>query len=194
MQTQILNEFIKITPKIRINQGDILKDLSIVFQSGFDKDNPDEAIISVVSLPYAIVVSQECDLEHDYNNKTTNKVDQDKYLPNILVLPAYLANQFKEGTHRGEGVKGMAWNSSNLWKPITQNNNNRFHYINAYEDYQIPNLVIDFKHIYTVNRDFVYSGIDNLYLASICEIYRENISQRYSQYLSRIGLPERVTI
>lgn len=192
MQTQILNEFVKPNPKIRINQGDILKDLSIIFQSGVDKDNPDEAILSEVVLLYAVVVSQECDLEHDFNNKTAFKADQDKYLPNILVLPAYLANQFKEGVHRGEGIKGMVWNSG-LWKPITQNNNSRFHFINANETFQIPDLVIDFKHLYTVNRDFVYGHIENLYLASIGEIYRENISQRYSQYLSRIGLPEKPT-
>lgn len=189
MQTQILNEFVKASPKSRLNQGDILKDLSIIFQSGFDKKN-NEAILSEVILSYSVVISQECDLEHDYNNKTSSKENQDKFLPNILILPLYLANQFRDGTHRGEQIKGMKWNSS-LWGNIIQNNNSRFHFIKANEQFQVPDSIMDFKHLYTVNRDVVYENLNNVYLVSIGEIFRENISQRYTHYLSRIGLPER---
>lgn len=189
MQTQIVNEFTKTSPKVRLNQGDILKDLSIILQSGFDKET-NEAIMSEVFLSYSVVISQECDLEHDYNNQTTTKDNQDKFLPNILILPLYLANKFREGTHRGEQIKGMKWNSKELWKSIAQNNNARFHFIKLNEQFQIPESVIDFKHLYTINRDLIYDNLSNVYLASICEIYRENISHRYTYYLSRIGLPE----
>ena len=190
MQSQILNEYTKTNPKVKFNQGDILNNISVIIQTGFDIENQ-ESIFSEITFNYGVVINQECDLEHDFNNRAnTTASNQDKFLPNILILPAYLAYKFKEGTHRGNLLKGVPWNGD-LWKNILSNQNYRFHHISANEEYQIPDLIIDFKHVYAINTEVLYREIDERYFVSICEIYREFLSHRYSFYLSRIGLPDK---
>jgi hypothetical protein len=200
VESQIKKEFLKVSPKKRFNQGDILKDLDVVIidENGYSIK---EYNVVEIHLSYGIIVSQDCDLEHDFNNREINnplepplpnqKVEEkhDKYIPNILILPAYLAAYFKAGTHRGEDLIGETWNRDR-YKEIVQNQNIRFHYIKAYPDLQIPELIIDFKHLYTIDRNAIYAIKDKVYLASIGEMFRESLSQRYCHYLSRIGLPE----
>lgn len=188
MQSQIINEYTKTTPKLKFNQGDILKDISIIAHTD---NNENGAVITEIFLDYGVVINQDCDLEHDFNNRNNpQSLNQDKFLPNLLILPAYLANKFREGTHRGKHIKGMYWNNT-LWNPIIQNRDIRFHFIKSDEEFQVPDLVVDFKHLYTIDRDVAYSKINGLYLVTICEIYREHLSHRYSHYLSRIGLPDK---
>lgn len=184
MQSQVVNQYTKTKDKVRFNQGDILKDISFFILTGAELN------VSEINLEYAVIVSQDCDLEHDYNNRNNaDKKDEDKFLPNILLLPAYLDTKFRAGTHRGGDIKGMYWNSEK-WKTITQNNEARFHFINHDEKFQIPDLILDFKHLYTIDRDTLCSKMTSVYFASICELHRELLSQRYSNFLGRIGLPE----
>ena len=177
------------SPKDRLNQGDILKDVSVIVTTDYDFATS-QAFFIRVNLKYAIIINQECDLEHDFNAHKEVGKNQDKYLPNILMLPAYLEPEFKSGTHRGNNIVGETYNSER-YKVIKQNCNARFHYINNSEELQIPNLIVDFKHLYAINRDFIYCNLSKVYLASISELYRDGVSHRYSHFLSRIGLPER---
>jgi hypothetical protein len=106
-----------------------------------------------------------------------------------LILPAYLAEKLRLGTHRGEDITGQTW-SSDQFKQIKQNNNGRFHFIKASTDYQVPELIVDFKHIYSINRNLLYKEVQKSYLATLGELFREDLSHRYSHFLSRVGLPE----
>lgn len=76
------------------------------------------------------------------------------------------------------------------WKKICQNETPRYHYLNRYEPFEIPDLVLDFKRYYTVSREYLYDIYNEVYLASLGGLYREDLSQRFANYLSRIGLPE----
>jgi len=184
--SQIQYDFIKTENKLRFNQGDIVRDVAILMHTGYENE---QAEIREINLKYGIVISQECDLEHDHNNREDpNSKSHDKFLPNILILPAYLAEEFRTGRHLGSSVPCITW-GSDLFKKIKQNNDARFQYIKESNNYQIPELIIDFKHIYAVNRNVLYAKLNSIYLATICELFREHLSVRYSQYLSRIGLP-----
>ena len=180
MTTQISNFFIKESPKLRFCQGDILQNVGVF---SFN----DEGAAIEITLLNCVVINQECDLEHDYNARASTNGNQDKYLPNILLLPAYLSEQFRAGTHRGN-IVCHNW-SSNQWKSIENNNNPRFHFISENNALQIPNLVIDFKHCFSIERNYLQKKIPSVYLASLAEIFRENVSQRYCSFLGRIGLP-----
>ena len=190
MQSQILVEYIKESPKLRFNQCDIVRDISIVSQNDLDENQ--QAIIIKTNLDYALVINQDCDLEQDFNNKAKVTADShDKFLPTIIFLPAYIAARFRSGTHRGNEIKAMNWNSDK-WKEIKSNQNPRFHHIQPNETFQLPELVIDFKHLYAMNRDLAYKSLPSIYFLSFAEVYRENISQRYTSYLGRIGLPDNI--
>lgn len=67
------------------------------------------------------------------------------------------------------------------------NQNPRYHYLKFKEDDK-PELIVDFKHFFTVNRDFLYKQL-NKRLYSLDDLFRENLSLRFCNYVSRIGLP-----
>jgi hypothetical protein len=188
LESQIKYSYTKTSPKTRFNQGDILRDIEIITANDINIHTSEYAI-SKIHLSFGIVINQECDLEHDFDCRQTASDNQDKYLPNILLLPAYLPEDFKSGNHRGE-ISAAKWSEKEFTK-IKQNSSFiRFHYIKQNLDFQIPELVVDFKHIYTLGVAIAYKQIDKLYLASISEMFRESLSNRYCHYLSRIGLPE----
>ena len=77
----------------RISQGDVLRD--VAFSVGALNSNNSEEI----RMLYLVVMSQECDLEHDFNASQTNSENQDKLLEHILVCPAYPFESFVSGEH-----------------------------------------------------------------------------------------------
>ncbi len=173
----------------RICQGDILEDFTYKFTKIFDQSGE---IISI-NLPYAIVLTQDCDLEWDYEKRFTNpsQKNDDKLLQSILICPAYIAEQFRSGDHLSSlGLKMESW-ATDLWKHIKNNQNERFHFLDEEIDNGMPNLVVDFKHYYTVPIADIYSIVESKYKISIGTLFREDISRRFANFLSRIGLPVR---
>ena len=53
----------------------------------------------------------------------------------------------------------------------------------------MPELIIDFKHFFTINRNKLYDQLDKR-LCSLDTLFKEKVNQRFSNYVSRIGLPE----
>jgi len=172
----------------RVSQGDILENLKYRF-SVFQADTVE---VATITLPYAVVLTQDCDLESDYNCRgglNQENSSNDKFLQSILVCPAYLAEQFRTGAHlEALGLKMNTW-TSEQWKSIKQNQNQRFHFLNADPTLKIQDLIIDFKQYYTIPRDEIYKSHRELYLASLDLLFREALSHRFAYYLSRIGLP-----
>ena len=189
--------------KSRFCQGDILRDVSFVLRGSHFSDEQDE-----IFLRYAIVMSQECDLDHDDRARKEIKLlpritDRaaevelvkahrkcfNKFLPTVLLCPAYLAEDFFAGTHITE------WDMQEFDRggknKITKNDEYaRFHYLPSDASAGTPALVIDFKHFFTIPREIVYKKRIQIYVTSLSELFREDISQRFSNFLSRIGLPE----
>lgn len=167
--------------KYRICQWDILKELS--FYIWLDGE------VEQITLPYSIVLTQDCDLSEDFNNRTGSYKNQDKFLKTILICPWYLLEDFCNGTHLWEEYKMQIFTS---WKPIEKLKRNeelkRFHYLKWGDNF--PDLVIDFKHFYSVSREWIYKKYDSIYISSISELFRESLSQRFTNFLWRIWLPE----
>lgn len=186
--SKIDSMYVKHTSK-RICQGDILRKIDVIVWN--IKDTSNEYEISEANLPYIIVITQDCDLEWDFNNRSEPAtVKHDKYLQTILVCPAYNAEEFKAGDHlKSNGLKMNKWHG-NEYKQIKQQNHARFHFLEQNQALQVPHLIVDFKHYYTIPRDVLYKMHAEHYLATFNKLFRESLSQRFSNYLSRIGLPE----
>ena len=193
---------------LKIYQGDLLRDVNLIV-------NYDDYDFDEFKMPYCIIMSQDCDLDNDFksyetyiklNSKynlldldidTCSKEDKnniismyDKLLPSILVCPVFLATNLREGIHLNNynNYRMQKINSKN-WNNIKNNETPRYHYLKSDNNFQIPDLVIDFKRYYTLPTHYVYSIFKNSYVGSLNELYRERISQRFANYLSRIGLP-----
>lgn len=176
--------------KTRVCQGDILRDFPIIEWEFTDSSYKKYNIIKN-TLPYIVVMTQDCDLEQDYKNRNEEVCEKhDKHMQSILVCPAYPAEKFRIGEHLEHTGRVMEkWNSERF-KKIKDQKNERFHFLGANSKMQVPELVIDFKHYYTMPRNAIYMMVGEHYLVTIRELFRESLSQRFSYFLSRIGLPD----
>lgn len=175
----------------RYRQGDILREVQII---EWAEVVDEEIVVSERYLPYCVVLSQECDLEHDFNNRTDPAKlgkNSDKFLQSILVCPAYPAVQLKEGQHLKDSGLLMQKIGSDDWKRVKQNSMYRYHFLPEQADFQLPELTIDFKQYITIPRDVAYRAeTKSKVLATLDDLFREHLSSRFAHYLSRIGLPE----
>lgn len=207
MKSKIKNDY-RYHDSLKIFQGDILRDVNIIVEYNDVEDNE-------FKMPYIVILSQDCDLNQDFNSyskytKYNDEVDlininfdtfdkkkvedfrkvYDKLLPSILACPAFPAEKLRNGNHlQNYNNFIMQHISSKDWKKVEKNEVARYHYLKPFPDFQIPKLVVDFKRYYTLPTHYVYSIFEESYVGSLNELYRERLSQRFVNYLSRIGLP-----
>jgi hypothetical protein len=161
------------------------------YEYEFPKVVDDEMRTLSVTFPYVVILSQDCDLKADFleRNQSSDVNKNDKYLQEILFSPAYKAESLRTGIHLSDfGLKMETFNSVR-WRLIENNQNARYHFFKESSEDGISNLVVDFKHYYTVLREDIYKVFMDKYKISINVLYRENLSVRFANYLSRIGLP-----
>jgi len=139
--------------------------------------------------PYAVVLSQDCDLELDFLAREEGSVKPDKLLPSILFCEVFALEELVD-VNRIE---------ANIYKRVIQNKDERYHFlqeVTSGEDLMgkgLPNLGIDFKRYFTVATEEVYqqfsnaTGVRRCYL---CSPYLEHLSTRFCYYQFRIALPE----
>ena len=169
----------------RICQGDIFTNIEII--ESFNVKGS-KITIEKISFPYVVCLNQECDLEHDFNCPT----QKDRKLLHIAIAPAFNFEDFLSGNHWAGIFDG---NSSAKRKDtksglIMDNEITRYHYLNFAEE-NMPELIIDFKHFFTIHREELYKQIENR-LCSLDDLFKEKLSQRFSNFISRIGLPEEI--
>ena len=167
----------------RICQGDIFTEIEII-ESLEVKGS--KVIVEKLLFPYVVCLNQECDLENDFNCST----NKDVKLLHIAIAPAFNFEDFLSGTHWAGIFDGnlTAKRKETKSKLIMDNEITRFHYLN-FPETGMPELVVDFKHFFTINRSVLYKDIGKR-LCSLDDLFKEKLSQRFSNFISRIGLPE----
>lgn len=169
----------------RICQGDIFTDIEII--ESFNVKGT-QIQLDKISFPYVICLNQECDLENDFNCHS----NKDNKLLHIAIAPAFNFEDFLSGSHWAGifDVNSTAKRADTKTKLIMDNEIPRFHYLN-FSETNMPELIVDFKHFFTINRNVLYSKLDKR-LCSLDDLFKEKLSQRFSNFISRIGLPEEV--
>ncbi len=117
--------------------------------------------------------------------------DHDKKILSVIVAPLYNAEHLYNGEHLSELEMEMAKinRRKSPGNNLRQNQTPRYHFIEFPENIPIVPSVIDFKHYFTVNVEYLKRHKKKNYVCQIDVLYREDISQRFSSFLSRIGLP-----
>ena len=192
-----------------IHQGDILNNVDYIEYVNILNGNIE---ISKITFPKVIVLTQECDSVQYYNNRNKNysiidgkeqgEIKTNQFLLSIIVAPLYNFNDVISGNHLSE-IKIMKDNlmtdtpltfdhiNSKEKKKIENNSVKRYHYLKLEINGKYLEYVIDFKQYFTVNTEKIIQHKQNgNYFASIDILFRESLSQRFSNFLSRIGLPE----
>jgi hypothetical protein len=169
----------------RICQGDIFSGIEIIENVTVSGS---KLSIDKLYFPYVICLNQECDLESDY--KIEGDPCKNARLLHIAIAPAFNFEEFLIGTHwdsifiHSQPVK----RKDTKIDLITDNEIPRYHYLN-FPDTDMPELIVDFKHFFTISRNQLYLNIERR-LCSLEDLFKEKLSQRFSNFISRIGLPE----
>ena len=149
--------------------------------------------ISKIIFPLVIVLTQDCELTQDYNYRKplTQRPFQNKMLLSVLVAPLYNADHVFLGQHLSElGIVTDTINKiKTAGKYLKDNERPRYHYLEFSEEIPIVPSIIDFKHYFSVNVEYLRKFKSSNFVCRVSELYRENISIRFANYLSRIGLP-----
>lgn len=177
-----------------INQCDLFRNVEFI---EYIKEEGDAIEVSKIVFPLAIVLTQACDLQQDFNARKkieeTQAGNQDKFLISVIVAPVYNFEEFRQGEHLsqlGLMMEPKGKRTKSLCDNIIKNENKRYHYLNFAENVDIVESIIDFKHYFSVTISYLNSIYDQKYVCSVDSLYRELISQRFSNFLSRIGLPD----
>ena len=174
----------------RISQGDIYKNIGHV-ESVIEKDG--YINISKIIFPLVVVLTQDCDLAQDSEFRKGKKT-QDKILFSALVAPMYNAEDVFLGKHlddvygKEKSMEPIPKNRS-PGKYLMQNERCRYHYLEFPDDTHIVPLIIDFKHYFSINIEQLVQSRNDCFVCRVSKLYREDISSRFANFLSRIGLP-----
>jgi hypothetical protein len=156
--------------------------LSGVTEYAFD---PETGEVEAATHPYCVVLSQDCDLLRDFEDR---KEEKPSPLNGVLIFLARPASDLKDM------IKG-----SDIRKRIIQNNDERYHVLEATPlDFDafgegVPALVVDFRRFFTMQSKVLYyqcgleSGAKRRCVLSMP--YKEHLQSRLAFYLARVALP-----
>lgn len=154
-----------------------------------DYDNPVDARVKPRTHPFAVILSQDCDLESDFKARNQVGVAADKLLPSVLFCEVYELNELINMNNIAQ---------SNIYKRIVQNKDERYHFLQRVDPAMdsisegLPNLGIDFKKYFSVPTEEVYAQINGGRSKRRCYLhspYLEHLSSRYCYYQFRVALP-----
>ena len=187
---------IKYSVEEGINQGDIFRDVKYSFIDEEDEESVD--IIEYV-FPYAIVVSQSCDVAFMDKFESGEKVEPVKFMPSILMCPIYPKELTRHAKHLQEVFdklqinlpEGSPYYNKDDIKIAEKDQHVRFHALKVTVNGKtlIEEAVIDYKHIFSVPMKYLRNH-RNERICTIEDIYTDQIVNQLAAYISRIGLPD----
>lgn len=136
--------------------------------------------------PFVIVLTQDCDLEQDFELRGTQDGGA---LPHLLLCEAAATSDLKAKVSPGKDI----------WKRIIQNKDERYQCLEevpAEQDaisHGIPSLGCDFKRYFTAPTDEVYKRIDLSEIARRSRLltpYAEHLLHRFCNFQARVPLPQ----
>jgi hypothetical protein len=178
----------------RVVQGDIYTNVDFI---EYAVEKKGVVSISKIRFPHVVVLSQDCDLVGDYRVRWSKAKasSQDKKLFSVLVVPLYNAAHFFAGTHLSDLQMTMqsVKKDGTAGKQLQQNETPRYHYCDFPKEVPLVPSVIDFKHYFSVNVEYLKRNRVDKFVCRISPLFREHLSLRFANFLSRVGLPQEVS-
>jgi hypothetical protein len=170
-----------------LRQGEILSNLH---QFRLDPDSlGDHARGKTRTHPFAVIMSQDCDLDQDFRTRSEGK-SSPNLIPNILFCEVATAHEL---------FNVIRQTNRKLWDRIKINKDERYQFLQKIEaacdrlNQGLPELALDFKRYFSLPTDEVYRRIEFGEAMRRCVMvspYLEHLSSRFASYLSRVALPE----
>lgn len=186
----------------RPSLGDIYRNVEYVeniSEETVTEENEEVRILEIkkIIFPYVVILTQDCDLAQDYKFRFDREKSGDKILLSVLVAPIYNAEDVFEGKHLSkirdrlmQTIKVKKGKKlTTVGKHLVHNETPRYHYLEFPKEVPIVPSIIDFKHYFSLDVEHLYEIREQNFVCKISELYREDISQRFASFISRIGLP-----
>jgi hypothetical protein len=181
--------YVRIRTTDPLRQSEILTNVIQKRQSlaSFGNQPP---VLEATSHPYAIVISQDCDLEQDFRaRKSETPVDKnaaDKTIPNVLLLEALPVTELLSKV-----------GGSDIRKRVRNNKDERYHVLQKIESADdaegtgLDSLGVDFKRFFTIPTDELYLQLKSNAKRHAClaSPYLEHLARRFADFQSRVALP-----
>jgi hypothetical protein len=143
--------------------------------------------VEIIRHPYAVVLSQGCDLTQDFDSRSSQNIDPNLTLPCVTLCEAALASDYRQRPKMG-----------NIWKQLRQNDLTRYHFLckilpsQDAMDTGIESLVLDFKRHFTLATADVYSQLGlGAQRRSVLQCrYLEHLSTRFFCFQARVAIPQ----
>lgn len=176
----------------RLMQGDVISGVDL---PEYSEVKERAVVLSVIRFPFVVVLTQDCDLEQ--HQKPQRSAGDGTQLVATLVAPAYHYSDLVAGQHLVNlGLRPSAINvkkSSQSSNDFHRNNQPRYHQLPLSQGRAgLPDLVVDFKHYFSVNTNYLAARRASGLVASLGDLYREDLSQRFAAFLARVGLPTQI--
>jgi len=178
-----------------LQQGDVLS--NVIYNSlDLDLYQKNELSVRETPYPYAVVVSQSCDLQWDFNARvdpglphSVSPENEHKVLRTIMLCQAEPADAVK-----GRRLDTM---NSSLWNGVKKNKDERYHFFEKVppdEDRSaqgLPELVVDFKLYFCIPTAELYWTLNHRTerRARLRSPYLEHFATRFFQYQARVATP-----
>jgi hypothetical protein len=172
-----------------LRQGEILTNVVQYYPVGSEgSDNSEQVSFKRIVHPYAIVATQDCDLDWDYRARQSEDGQATKLLNSIILCVVDTAKT----------VRGIGNINSKEWNLVEKHRHEQFYFFEKIHDEcdleqeGLPELTADFKRVFGIEAADLYRQIDlaiALRRSTLSSPYLEHFSRRYSSFHSRVALP-----
>jgi hypothetical protein len=152
--------------------------------------------VTVSTHPFAIVVTQDCDLDRDWSMRAKGVEHDYGLLGNVLLCEVSTAEHLRfEGKRAGSSMPPIG---TAEWKSIRKNHDERFLFLQRVldaDDLQakgLEELIVHFRRVFVVETDRLYAQLRDAQTTRRCRLrspYLEHLSNRLAAYWSRVALP-----
>jgi hypothetical protein len=181
-----------------IRQAELLKSVA-EFQPISKPNGDDDLEIRKVDHPLAVVISQDCDLEQDFDLRFPadgEPVERDaadmshRSISHVILCDAYPEAELIRRLPDGFGSKDK--------RKIQQNQNERYHKLDAApiagdESKEVEELFFDFRRFFAIPSADIYDQLaagTMERIACVPAYYLHDLSQRFFSYQSRVAIPD----
>lgn len=173
------------SPSSCLRQGELICNL-FELRKAPPSESSDEGRVQFYEHPYAVVISQDCDLEQDWRARTTPGKGAE--IASILLCDLETASVTKATVKK-----------TDTWNSLQRNNLVRYQFLQKVDpscDAQqigIEEMVADFKQYFTIPTSEAYEQLRDgsaKRRSVLVSPYLEHLCVRFAQYLSRVALPQ----
>jgi hypothetical protein len=181
-----------------LRQGEILTNITQFKPTNFDNESLENIEFERIIHPFAIIVTQDCDLDWDYkarfSNNANRKIPNPKLLNSIILCEIDTA----ENIRNIKETTGKNLLNSKDWNLVSSHRHERFYFFEKIpaecelETKGLPELTADFKKVFGINPEFLYHQIKSGEVkrrSVLVSPYLEHFSKRYYHFHSRVALP-----